>query len=66
MKLKEIAGRFGYTVRLHDPCGKQSFTMEQIENNQSSQVDQGIEKFFSAQQMTVNFYNKEKLNFVAR
>ena len=66
LKLKELAGRFGYTVHLHDTCGAQSFTLEPAGDNQSDDVYKEIEKFFLSHRMTVNFYDKEKLNFAAK
>lgn len=65
VKLKELVGQFGYAMHLHDVCGAQSFTIEPAGENQSEQVYQEIEKFFSAHQMAVNFYDNEKMNFVA-
>lgn len=64
--LKELIAQYGYTVHLHDACGAQSFTLEPDGGEQSGQVYGEIEKFFSARQMSVNFYDNEKLNFVAR
>lgn len=64
-KLKELVRQYGYTVHVHDACGGQSFTLEQIGDNPSKQVYEAIEKFFSEYQMTVHFYDDKKLDFVA-
>lgn len=64
-KLKELVHPYGYVVHVHDACGGQSFTLEQVGENPNEQVYGVIEKFFSEHQMGVRFYDNEKLNFVA-
>lgn len=65
-RLKELVSQYGYVVHLHDACGGQSFTLEPVNDNPCKQVYEAIERFFLEYQMAVNFYDDEKLNFVAR
>lgn len=65
-KLKELVAQFGYDVHLHDACGAQSFTLEPTAGNQSGQIYEKIEEFFAKHQMSVRFYDSEKLNFVVQ
>lgn len=64
-KLKELVRPYGYTIHVHDACGGQSFTLEQMNENPSEQVYEAIKEFFAGHRMSVDFYDAENLNFVA-
>ncbi|MEG1754302.1 MAG: hypothetical protein RR234_10365 [Christensenella sp.] len=64
--LKKLVSEYGYTVHLHDACGGQSFTLVAVSDDTSALVYSAIEQFFAAHQMSVRFYDAEKLNFVAQ
>jgi major membrane immunogen (membrane-anchored lipoprotein) len=64
-KLKELVSQYGYVIHVHDSCGGQSFTLESVNDGPNKQVYKEIEDFFLKHQMTVKFYDHEKLNFIA-
>lgn len=65
-KLKELIKPYGYMIHVHDACGGQSFSLEPIDENLSDKVFEEVEKFFKLHEMTVKFFNDDKLDFIAR
>lgn len=65
-KLKELVRPYGYAVHVHDACGGQSFTLEPVSDHPNTQVYEAVEKFFCEQQLAVDFYDRERLNFVVK
>ncbi len=65
-KLKQLVRQYGYAVHVHDACGGQSFTLEQVDENPSERVYEAIKEFFAERGMSMDFYDEKKLNFAAR
>lgn len=64
-KLKEMAGKYGFDIHIHDACGGQAFTLEPGENTNEG-IYNALEQFFSEHKMTVSYFDEKKLNFSAR
>lgn len=65
-KLKSLVTQYGYAIHMHDTCGGQSFTLEPISSDLNQQVYTALKDFFNERGMKLDFYDKDKLNFVAK
>lgn len=64
--LKKSVSKYGYHIHIHDTCGGQSFELQPVSENPSSSVYGELENFFAEHNMTIQFYDTQKLNFIAK
>lgn len=66
IKLKELLTPYGVTLRTHDACGGQSFTLETPSGAVDENAHAALHAFLEARRLTARYFDAEKKDFTVR
>lgn len=66
IKLKELLIPYGLTLRTHDACGGQSFSLEPEVEPIDDKAFAEIDAFFASNNLTVRYFGEGKKDFIVK